>query len=236
MTSIATGVCVFAACNAGAQSATTNGVTFTATTYQQGNITTNSSGTERIYATTKQVHNTAALLGQISAAILGTNGVGFSKAAKLVLIVSHGTNNNNNVPTFAVIDSTNFYDLSSNTNGGYNIMNMGSGDDQSTAGTEFINSPEKKTTQVQILYVNFNNTGTGSPGNLPLTGDGSLFFDITGLGTVNQSDTATNSSGIYTETLKASITGMTGQGGGGDQSFVISAMISVSGKGTLSQQ
>lgn len=236
MTTIAAGVCVFAVCNARAQSATTNAVTFTATTYQQGNITTNSSGTEKIYVTTKQVHNTAALLGQISAGILGTNGVGFSKAAKLVLIVSHGTNNNNNVPTFAVIDGTNFYDLSSNTNGGYNIMNMGSGDDQTTSGTEGINSPEKKTTQVQLLYVNFNNTGTGTAGNLPLSGDGSLFFNITGLGTINQSDTATNSAGIYTETLKASITGMTGQGGGGDQGFVVSAMMSVSGKGLLSQR
>lgn len=226
MTSIAAGACAFAVCNTRAQSSTTNAVTFSAVTYTQG--ATNDNGTITTYEKiTKASHNTLMLLEEINKAV-NTNS--FSKTAKLVLISSHG--DGGGPPTFAVIDGANFYDLSPS---GYNIMALSQpGNNRIISGTQVDNSPEKKTTQMQLISVSYNDTGSGT-GTLPLTGNGSLAFSLTGMGTILQSDTATNSSGIYTDMLKASIASMTGEGTSGTNPFVATGVISASGKGPLSQ-
>lgn len=204
-------LCVLAVSSAKAQSATTNFVTFVATTYTQG--PTNDSGTiTTLGPTAKATHPTVQLLQEVGQ----VTGNSFSASAKLALIASHDSE-----PQFAVIDGANFVWVS-------NIMSFSFGDNRIKSGTQSDTTVQRSTTELQLITFNYDDTGVG----------GNLRFFLTGLGTIAESDTAPVN-GTTTETLKGKITSMTGEGesignGQGDGPFVASGGMVVTGKGTLS--
>jgi hypothetical protein len=204
--SLTAAVCALAVCNVHAQ--ITNIVTFSATTFTQGQ--TNDNGTiTTLGPTATASRNTTQLLEELSPIL--APGTGLSKAAKLVLITGHEGAN------FAVIDGANFYDLSPS---GLKIMGLSfPGENQITAGKQADDSPLKSTTQLQLITLTYD--------------DGKLQFALQGLGTITQTDT-TPVKGIYTETTKAKIADMTGEGSSGSGPFVATGSLSISGKGELS--
>ena len=209
-------MCAFAVSNARAQFVT-NTATFTAVAYEPGNTTTNSSGSITTYRRIKKMYNTAQLLEEINSAITTNK---FSKAAKLVLIV---TGNNITFPKFAVIDGTNFYDISP---AGYNIVNFGDGV-AVLSGTNSNTTLERKLTEVDYSTIDYNDTAYFT------NADEGLQFDLAGVGMFNLSDTTTNGAGAYTETCKTSIPNLTGSGINGHyfgtNYFLMSGMVSAAG-------
>ncbi len=199
--------CTLAVSSARAQSIT-NTATFTAVAYEPGTTTTNNDGTIT-YTMNKVMYNTAALLAEINSAITTNK---FSKAAKLVLIV---TDDNLSTPSYAVVDGTNFYNLSS-------IIEPGAGV-AIKSGTEGDAIPERKLTEVDRFQINYDDTAHFTNANQGLE------FTLDGFGTFTRSDTATNRAGDYSETYKASVTSLTGEGHAGTNYFFMTGMLSVSG-------
>lgn len=221
LTSIAAGACVFAV--SGARAQVTNAVTFSAVTFNQGPTNTTSSGTttNTVYGPTKtKTANTALLLQEIGKAI-NANGTGaFNTGAKLVLITGQ------NGATFAVIDGTNFYDLSSNA-GGSNIMNVTMPINvQIRSGTDNNNTVQKKETDSLPVSIVYDDTfaDTGNQGNLIFTLDGLVTFSETATAPVN---------GTFTDTVKGKISSMTGGGTSGGIPFTATGTISFSGTAKL---
>jgi len=215
ITSIAAGVCVFAAWSTRAQTVT-NLVTFSVVTFSQG--PTNDNGTVTTYGPTHTVsYNSDALIDELGTAINGTNG--FTAAAKLVLItVTNGTSF-----TFAVIDTTNTYDLSSST--GLGIMDLNPGNVQITSGSQSDTTVEQKETQSFTASVVYNDTpGNGFGGTLRFTLRGLVIFKETKTAPVN---------GTYTDTMKGKISSMTGSGMSNGNPIAATGTISFSGSAEL---
>ena len=203
--------CVLAVLSARAQTIT-NAATVTVVAYEEGNITTNSSGSATTYTMVKKMYNTAQLLEEINTAITTNK---FSTAAKLVLIAT----NDISAPSFAVIDGTNFYDLSP---AGYNIINPGAGDPVKS-GTESNTGPERKLTEADFYSIYYNDTRYFTNANEGLE------FYLSGLEMFTESDTARNGAGDNTESFKASVPNLTGEGHNGTNYFFMTGMISAAG-------
>lgn len=219
ITSIIAGVCAFAVCGARAQSLTTNAVTLSVLQYSQDAPTTN--GSTITYHVTKAPHNSAQLVQQELGPLL--TGSNLTSAAKLVMIIN---NTSNSVPTFAVIDGTNFYDLSTN---GDSVMTLGfPGQNRITSGTQINNSTQQNRTQMQLISVSYDDTGLTNGAN-----HGTLKFTLEGLATIIETDTA-ETGGFFTATVKAKAT-LAGEGasGGNQDPFVMTATMSVSGSGKV---
>lgn len=204
-------LCAFAALNAGAQR--TNEVTFSAEIHEQGtNAIVN--GTNTVYAKpTVIMENNARLLQELGQAVNPANG--FSGAARLVLITNPG------VRQFAVIDGTNFYDISlimSVANSGYEIS---SGKLNLNTGLAF-----PKTNALETVELTYDDTGTALGAN-------GLKFDLTGFASSSTTDTAPAGNGSYTETFKATIDPLLGNGSLAGTPFIMTGDMSVSGKGTI---
>lgn len=205
ITSLAAVACALAVSSARAQSSITNLVTFNVLTYTELGTTTN--GSTITYNVAKAPHSSTQLLHEELGPLLNTNGL--SAAAKVVLITGNAG------AGFAVIDGTNFYDLSSS-----NIMTLSIGNNKIRAGTQSDASPERKTVDMQVLTVQYDDTSIG----------GSLKFSLQGLASIAQTDT-TPVNGTYTETVKAKAT-LAGEGSSPNL-FVATAVMNVSGHGTL---
>jgi hypothetical protein len=213
--SLAAAVCTFVTVNASAQQGIiTNSVTFSATTFTQGG--TNDNGTITTYTNAAvSSHSTIQILQELS------NDIGpFTRAAKLVLLTGQAG------ADFAVIDGTNFYDI-----GGSNIMTLSfPGENRIRSGkTSDVNPGVRSpsTTDIQLITLNFDDTSVG----------GSLTFTLTGVLNVTQTDTTPVNS-TYTETVKAKVINMVGEGSGGGNTvganpFVATGTLTVTGKGTL---
>ena len=210
ITSIASGLCVFATCNVRAQQLVTNAVTFSVMTFNQG--PTNEIGSGPVVTNFGPTHavlvNGAALLDELGQAINGTNG--FTSDARLVLITGNGA-------TFAVIDSTNFYDLSNN---GLGIMNVNPANIQITSGSVSTTGHEKET-QSYPASITYNDTpGNGFAGTLRFTLRGLVRF--TEIKTVPVG-------GIFTDSVKGKISSITGDGTRNGNPFMATGTITFSG-------
>ncbi len=210
---IATIVCALAVSSA--RAAVTNTVVFSATTFSQS-PTNSSNGTNTSFGKiASSSHNTAQLIEQLGRA----TGNSFSKTAKLVLIIGNGGPSG-----FQVIDGANTVDVS-------DFLNINTGENDITGGIENGNTglPFPTTTEDQIVTLQYDDTSVLGDTN-------SLQFTLQGLGTVTTTDGVPNQGGTYTQTFKATVIDMTGEGFSGDSSgpvpFVATGKLTVSGKGT----
>ncbi len=205
---IATIVCALAVSSA--RAAVTNNFVFSATTFSQS-PTNSSNGTNTSFGKiATSSHNTAQLIQELGKAV----GTTFSSSAQLVLIIGNGGPSG-----FRVIDGGTATDVS-------DFMNIDTGNNDITAGIENGNTglAFPTTTEDQIVTLQFDDTGA--------RGGAGLQFSLQGLGTITSTDGVPNSGGTYTQSFKASIIDMTGEGSGDSVPFVASGKVSLSGKGT----
>ena len=204
MTSIAAGVCVFAACSARAQ-VFTNFITLSLTTYQQGptNNVNTAHGTNRVYGPTLvKTYSTIQFIQQV----IGTNlSINFSSAAKLAQ-----TND-----VFVVIDGAKVANVSAYISVDVSDVQIVSG---SLSTSNFLDSPSMVGMVLTTLQYN----------------DGTTRFSATGMGTGTTSDTIPNNAGIYTETRKDISLSMAGEGSNQNGNLLVTAKLSGAGKGVLS--
>jgi hypothetical protein len=182
----------------------TNIVTFKATTFEESTVT--SDGTSTTFGAVKtSSHDTAQLIGQLGSDTSNN----FSSAAKLALIDN----------TFVVIDGTNIVDVSAIVSISFGNNSIKSGKKNDSTG---LASPSLK--ELQVVTLTFDDTNPSIGGDLQ--------FSLQGIANATEADT-TPSGGVYTESLKAKVTSMTGEGSSGGKPFVATGSLSVSGRGSL---
>jgi hypothetical protein len=142
--------------------------------------------------------------------ILGTDtGHNFSPVAKLALIDGQAVV----IDGATLVSVTNLVSISTV---GVNRIKSGTQNGDTNLGF-----PTLK--KLELMEFDFDDTGVG----------GDFHFYMTGLSRLSFTDTEPTSTGTYTETYKAKVGSMAGEGSDQNGPFVITGSLSIAGKGTL---